>query len=166
VGVEVIAKPIGHGEVLADDEAGDRLVYTNRVPEMLAPTFSRVAALPTLFQRALAKDVDLRVHRRRTRGHRRRAALAGARRERGRLPAGEHGGMRYSLTTLPDDLSRRLVDLVASYDLWYAAIDLVRDPDGRIWFLELNPAGQWAWLEQLADAPISTALIRCLRGKP
>jgi glutathione synthase/RimK-type ligase-like ATP-grasp enzyme len=161
---EVVTKPVGHGEVLADDEANDRIAYTNRVPEALAPTFARVAACPTLFQQALAKHVDLRV----TITGREAIAVALHSQERPVSAVdcrrANMEGMRYSLTILPDDLTRRLVDFVGSYGLLYAAIDLVRDPDGGFWFLELNPAGQWAWLEQLADAPISAALIRCLRG--
>jgi glutathione synthase/RimK-type ligase-like ATP-grasp enzyme len=71
-------------------------------------------------------------------------------------------GMRYSLFDLPEDLAQRLIALTRSYRLHFAAIDLALDPTGRYWFLELNPAGQWAWLEEITKAPISDALIDSL----
>lgn len=158
----VIAKPVGHGEILGATAADDRIVYTNRVPRAAAPRLVRVANCPTLLQREIIKEVDVRV----TVVGREVIAVTLHSQERP-LSAVDcrrdnMSGMRYSLVTLPADLATAVADLVASYGLLYAALDLVRDLDGRYWFLELNPAGQWAWLEQLADAPISAALIRCL----
>jgi glutathione synthase/RimK-type ligase-like ATP-grasp enzyme len=72
--------------------------------------------------------------------------------------------MRYSEIALPRRLADQLVALTRSYGLYFAAIDLVLDPEGNYWFLELNPAGQWAWLEQEIGVPISAALTRCLLG--
>jgi len=159
---QVVAKPIGHGEILGDSEDDDRIIYTNMVPETAAQRFDEVASCPTLFQQAIAKDVDLRVtivddevipvelH-----SQERAVSIIDCRRD-------NMSGMRYSCAELPGALTQELIRLVQSYGLHYAAIDLVRDPAGRHWFLELNPAGQWAWLEQAADVPISSALIRCL----
>lgn len=161
-GWRVVAKPVGHGEILGATAAEDRIVYTNRVPREAASRLDRVADCPTLFQREIAKDVDVRV----TVVEREVIAVALHSQERAVSTVDcrrdNMAGMRYSVITLPLELATALADLVASYGLIYAALDLVRDHDGRYWFLELNPAGQWAWLEQVADAPISAALIRCL----
>jgi hypothetical protein len=35
---------------------------------------------------------------------------------------------------------------------------LARRPDGGYTFFELNPNGQWAWVEQLTGLPIAAAL--------
>lgn len=158
----VIAKPVGHGEILGETDEDDRIVYTNRVPRAAAQSLKRVTDCPTLFQREIAKDVDIRV----TVVDRNVIAVALHSQERALSAVdcrrNNMTGMRYSLIDLPRELEAAIADLVASYGLLYAAVDLVLDQQGRYWFLELNPAGQWAWLEQLADAPISEALIRCL----
>lgn len=163
-GWTVITKPIGHGEILADDEADDRVVYTNRVPPSARTQLHRVADCPTLFQQTIEKDVDLRV----TVAGRELVAVALHSQERAISAVdcrrANMAGMRYSRATLPDDVADRLLALTASYGLHYGAVDLVRDREGELWFLELNPAGQWAWLEQVAGAPIAAALIRCLQG--
>jgi glutathione synthase/RimK-type ligase-like ATP-grasp enzyme len=159
---QVVAKPVGHGEVLAERAEEDRVVYTNRVDAEHAGEIDAVAHCPTLFQRYVAKEGDIRVtiageeciatflH-----SQDRDVSKVDCRRENMK-------DMRYSLIELPRELVSRLVQLTRSYGLYYAAIDLVRDRLGTHWFLELNPAGQWAWLEQIAAAPISAALIRCL----
>ena len=42
------------------------------------------------------------------------------------------------------------------------AIDLVVTPDGRYVFLEINPNGQFLWVEQLTGLPISRAIAALL----
>ncbi len=61
----------------------------------------------------------------------------------------------------PDDLSR-VVALVRSSGLRYAAIDLLITPGGETYFLDLNPSGQFGWIEALAGAPITQALTDAL----
>jgi hypothetical protein len=59
---------------------------------------------------------------------------------------------------LPAELASRCVQLVRSYGLRFAAIDLARRTDDGYTFFELNPNGQWAWIEQLTGLPLSAAL--------
>jgi glutathione synthase/RimK-type ligase-like ATP-grasp enzyme len=160
----IVVKPIGHGEIRGEVPEADRLVYTNSLQVSHAAMLERVRNCPTLFQVHLAKAVDLRI------------TVAGAEciavalhsqeREHSLVDCRRDNmlRMRYSITRLPTALADTLVDLTRSYGLYYAAIDMVLDPEGNYWFLELNPAGQWAWLEQEIGAPISDALIRCLTG--
>lgn len=61
--------------------------------------------------------------------------------------------------TLSVDLNKRLVGMVRQYGLAFGAFDLVQTPEGDTVFLELNPNGQWAWLQQLTGIPIREALI-------
>lgn len=68
----------------------------------------------------------------------------------------------------PAELPRAVADglrrLVAALGLSYAAIDLRRADDGRHLFLEVNPAGQWLFVEQRTGQPIAAALARTLAG--
>lgn len=49
------------------------------------------------------------------------------------------------------------VALVRHLELRFAGIDLLLDEQGRYWFLELNPQGEWGWL-QAAGLPVAEAL--------
>jgi glutathione synthase/RimK-type ligase-like ATP-grasp enzyme len=46
--------------------------------------------------------------------------------------------------------------------LCYGAIDMVLTPDGRYVFLEINPNGQYLWIEEAAGLPISDAICDLL----
>jgi hypothetical protein len=39
---------------------------------------------------------------------------------------------------------------------------MVLTPDGRYVFLELNPNGQWAWIERETGMPLCEALVDLL----
>ena len=49
--------------------------------------------------------------------------------------------------------------------LVYGAIDMRRTPDGRYVFLEINPAGQWLFVEHFSGQPITSTLARLLHDK-
>lgn len=63
---------------------------------------------------------------------------------------------------LPDDVVAGLKALMARLGLVYGAIDMRCKPDGEHVFLEINPAGQWLFIEQETGQPISEALARTL----
>lgn len=47
-------------------------------------------------------------------------------------------------------------------NLQFAAIDFVLDVENRYWFLEINPNGQWVWIEHLVELPISKEIVNQL----
>jgi glutathione synthase/RimK-type ligase-like ATP-grasp enzyme len=44
----------------------------------------------------------------------------------------------------------------------FGAVDMILTPDGRYVFLEINPNGQWGWVEDLTGMPISEEIIGLL----
>lgn len=65
----------------------------------------------------------------------------------------------HEVVDLDAGLERQLLAFMAQLELSYGAIDLVRGLDGQTYFLEVNPLGQWLWIEDLTDVPISEAII-------
>jgi glutathione synthase/RimK-type ligase-like ATP-grasp enzyme len=78
------------------------------------------------------------------------------------MRAGNLRDLAHRAIELPAEIRERLLALSRSLDLQFAAIDLIRDRDDRMWFLEVNPNGQWAWLEQMANVPIAAELAELL----
>jgi glutathione synthase/RimK-type ligase-like ATP-grasp enzyme len=66
----------------------------------------------------------------------------------------------YKQIKLPDDLSDKLVKLNKSFNLIYSAIDLIKKPNGKFVFLEINPVGEWVWLESELNLNISETIIK------
>ena len=63
---------------------------------------------------------------------------------------------------LPDPVRDGLLRLMRHFGLRYGAIDLRIAPDGDYVFLEVNPAGQWLFVEYATGHPISAALAELL----
>jgi glutathione synthase/RimK-type ligase-like ATP-grasp enzyme len=59
---------------------------------------------------------------------------------------------------LPDEVVVKLRALMAALGLVYGAIDMRLTPEGEYVFLEVNPAGQWLFIEERTGQPITAAL--------
>lgn len=64
----------------------------------------------------------------------------------------------------PEQVASFIGCLMSSFHLHFAALDFVESIDGSWYFLEVNPNGQWAWLEQLAGVRIAEAIADTLIG--
>ena len=71
-------------------------------------------------------------------------------------------GVRMSPAQLPDEVETGLLRLLKHAGLRYGAIDMRRTPDGRYVFLEVNPAGQWRFVEEVTGQPITAAMAGLL----
>jgi glutathione synthase/RimK-type ligase-like ATP-grasp enzyme len=69
---------------------------------------------------------------------------------------------RTEAAVLPDEVTRRLLELMARLGLVYGAVDMRLTPDGAYVFLEVNPAGQWLFVEQRTRQPITRTLAQRL----
>ncbi len=65
----------------------------------------------------------------------------------------------HSIYDVDDELSSKLLAMMKHYGLRFASFDFVVTPDGREVFLEMNPASQYLWIEQLTGMPITDAII-------
>jgi glutathione synthase/RimK-type ligase-like ATP-grasp enzyme len=69
---------------------------------------------------------------------------------------------KFEPTTLPVETEKRIFALMKRLGLVYGAIDLRRTPEGRHVFLEVNPAGEWRFVEERTGQPITKALAKLL----
>jgi glutathione synthase/RimK-type ligase-like ATP-grasp enzyme len=61
-------------------------------------------------------------------------------------------------TKLRPLIIERCIQLIKSLGLKYGAIDFVVDNSDNLVFLEINPSGDWYWIEQKTALPITTAM--------
>ena len=67
--------------------------------------------------------------------------------------------VEYKLTELPEEITTMIRNLMAHYRLRFAAIDMVVDFDGKWHFLEVNPNGQWAWMDLAGASNIAHSFV-------
>ena len=70
----------------------------------------------------------------------------------------------YSESTLSDAAQAMCRAMLKKLGLRYGAFDFVRRPDGELVFLEINPTGEWAWLEERLGFPMRDAFIQLFFG--
>jgi glutathione synthase/RimK-type ligase-like ATP-grasp enzyme len=69
---------------------------------------------------------------------------------------------RYQAIETPVEFAGPVRRLMALLRLRYAALDFAIDGSGRWWFLEINPNGQWLWIEHATGLPIASAIADAL----
>lgn len=139
-----------------EDEAGSgRFLFTTRIADL--PTdLEGLEQSPLIFQEEIAPKRDIRVT---VIGD---TVLAAA-----PLSPLAHVDWRaladpppFERFELPSEIARMSVEVVRAFGLVFGALDLVQDEAGAYWFLELNPNGEWGWLQKKAGLPIAEAIAR------
>jgi glutathione synthase/RimK-type ligase-like ATP-grasp enzyme len=73
-----------------------------------------------------------------------------------------HGYETATLVTTPTELPKRLeelcVEIVRKLKIVCGYIDLMQDQDGKWWFIEINPNGQWGFMHPQTSNHIARAL--------
>lgn len=67
--------------------------------------------------------------------------------------------LKYEPYELPSDVEQKCVELVRELGLAFGGIDLICTPNNEWYFVEVNPNGQWAWVEQKTGLPIKRTLV-------
>lgn len=153
-----ICKPIFHGMFV--DETSRYSVYTRRVtPESLDADCVNIC--PVLLQEEIPRSADVR------------ATFIGSRcfvaDIKGDVPLIDWRDpsvlVRYSASGLNDKVQRMCRNMLEKLGLVYGAFDFVRTPEGDLVFLEVNPTGEWAWLEDRLGFPMRDAFIELFFGE-
>jgi pyruvate carboxylase len=140
--------------------SGERMatLYTHLITEKDQEHLSSVRYGPTLLQELVEKAMDVRVT---VIGETLFAVgIQSMLREEARIDfrRAEVYDLPHTIMTLPEDLHLLCVNLVRNFGLRFGAIDLLLAPDGKYFFLEINPNGQWFWLEWVTGIPIAKTM--------
>jgi glutathione synthase/RimK-type ligase-like ATP-grasp enzyme len=144
---------------LVQDESKGKVIFTTRLKDGRELDPLSIQASPMLLQPEIAKRFDIRVT---VVGEQVFAASIDSqaqeetqvdwrRTSRLDLPHRRH--------ELPPDLARQCVQLTGALGLRFGAVDFVLDQEGAYWFLEINPNGQWGWIETRTGWPIAAAIV-------
>ena len=147
------------------DEGKELVVFTNPVkPEDLAD-LSGLSLCPATFQELLPKSLEIRVT---VVGHRVMSASVDSQVSARAAHDWRRDGLRmlqdWRPYQLPHEVEEKILRLMDYFSLNYGAIDIILTPDDRHVFLELNPSGEFFWLERTPGLPISQAIADLLLG--
>ncbi|MER7014578.1 ATP-grasp ribosomal peptide maturase [Saccharopolyspora sp. NPDC000359] len=79
----------------------------------------------------------------------------------------DYDALRYELIDPPAEVAAGIHALMCTFGLVYGALDFVVTPSGEWVFLEINPGGQYGWIEGRTGAPLTDTLADLLmKGQP
>jgi glutathione synthase/RimK-type ligase-like ATP-grasp enzyme len=153
----VICKPIYHGYFQNKDD--NYAIYSNRIDPKMFDGLNSI--YPTYFQNEIKKTADIRItvvgndifpvqitfDNSKTPDWRRKECE-----------------VTYNEFDLPNMLKENCIRLVSELGLNFGAIDMARTTDDEYYFFEINPTGEWAWIEHKLGLPIRESLIKTFYG--
>jgi len=138
--------------------APDGYIYTSIVTgDAIERAGLSVRRAPCIFQQLVPKTRELRIT---VVGDRLFTAVLDSRQDGSTMLDWRRAphAVRYTVGHPDHDLLEKVLAFHRAADLTYAAYDFIITPDGRPVFLDCNPAGQWAWIEQATGLPIAAAV--------
>jgi len=148
------------------EEGQEKVVFTSRVKPEHLEEMEGLRLCPMTFQEMVPKALELRVTIVGNRAF--TASIDSQSSERASLDWRRDGVellRNWKRYELPGEVEQRLMRLMDYFGLNYGAIDIIVTPDGRHIFLEINPVGEFFWLERYPGLPISQAIADVLLGR-
>ena len=161
-GPGLVSKSLAPFELVLEGQ--DHVVSYVRAVSRDVAGFRSVRHGPVIFQDCVPKQFEVRVTIVGRRVFATQIASQASRAARDDWRHVDDESVGYSPYALPERIPRCL-HLMDALGLSYGAVDLIVTPDGRHVFLEINPNGQWGWIEDLTGQPISDAVADVLAGR-
>jgi glutathione synthase/RimK-type ligase-like ATP-grasp enzyme len=155
----VIIKPISESRFLNED-SNQQLIFTNKLKESDLNVLEERVPLPSIFQENIEKEVELRIT---IVGTDCFSASINSQVDPETKIDWRKKKLKFESTEIPNGIAAKCVSLVKALKLSFGAIDMIKTPSGEYVFLEINPNGQWVWIEQDTGLPISDSLIKFLQ---
>lgn len=156
----VIVKPLKQATLREGDE--ELVIFTSQVTKDNLKDIESISYSPSIYQEHIDKELDIRV------------TIAG----NYIFPVGINSQLHdetqidwrqgeiidlpHEVYTLPEDIKDKCFEIVRKFNLKFGAIDLILAKDGNFYFLEINPNGQWAWMEERLGLKISEAIVNVM----
>jgi glutathione synthase/RimK-type ligase-like ATP-grasp enzyme len=158
----VVYKALGHA-TSRDDEGRYCLTPTRLLDESFMERLEGIRVAPCIFQEYVAKKFELRITV--IEGRVFTCAIHSQGSQQSRIDWRMHPdpeSIQHTVYELPLELQHRCIDLTSGLGLRSGMIDMIVTPSNEYVFLEINPNGQWVWVEEMTGLPISEALLAAL----
>ncbi|MFT2016097.1 ATP-grasp ribosomal peptide maturase [Streptomyces sp. 796.1] len=158
---QVICKPVASPVLIEDDQL--KTVYTHVLDSDDLADLTGIETTAHLFQAWVDKAYEVRLT---MVGKRAFAAEIRSTTEAGHTDwRSDYRSLRYRPIEVPEDVLRKVRSLMQRLHLRFGALDFVVSPSGEWTFLEVNPCGQWDWIQHATGHPIAESIAADLLGE-
>jgi MvdD family ATP-grasp ribosomal peptide maturase len=148
------------------EEGKELVVFTNPVKHEDLADLSGLSLCPATFQELLPKSLEIRAT---VVGRRVMSAAVDSQVSARATHDWRRDGVRilqdWQPYQLPIEIEEKILHLMDYFSLNYGAVDVILTPGGKHVFLELNPCGEFFWLERSPGLPVSEAIADVLLGR-
>ncbi|MDH6250448.1 MvdC family ATP-grasp ribosomal peptide maturase [Chryseobacterium sp. H1D6B] len=138
-----------HG-VIAKTMDGENQLATTVIDEDNLEYISDIAYCPMIFQPYIEKEYELRI------------LYIDGEFFTGKINNSENADWRvsregyfWSEYELPEEIKNNLTSMMKEMGLYLGAADMIKGKDGKYYFLEVNPQGEWGMLQKELNFPIA-----------
>lgn len=153
----VIIKPIYGNDFIEDNEF--KLIFTNKIEKDKIEKLDKYLAFPSIYQNNIPKEIEIRTT---VVGNEIFSAYVDSQSEDNSKIDWRKKRLKFYKYNLPEEINYKCIELVKNLNLSFGAIDIIKDKDGNYIFLEINPNGQWAWIELDTGLQIANSIINYL----
>lgn len=155
---DCIIKPIRSG--IIEDVNNSKVVFTNIIEDK-SSSKEQIEFSPNFFQAHIKKTGDVRVT---MVGNKAFATLIHSQDNIETSVDWRKGEiqLKHTKIELPIDIKNKCIKLLSLLNLRFGAIDFILDDKQNFIFLEINPNGQWGWIEQQTGYKISDEIVNIL----
>lgn len=154
---DIVIKPLSQSRIF--DENTTSFLFTNSLKEEHIENIENFDLTPCIYQARIEKDIELRIT---VVGENVFSAGVNSQSDEETLLDWRKKHLQFFITEIPEEIKSKCVQIVKKLNLQFGAIDIIKDKNGNYIFLEINPNGQWAWIETETGLPISDAIIKTL----
>jgi ATP-grasp ribosomal peptide maturase len=159
-GWSLVCKPVASPVLIENNQL--QSVYTQRLRPEDLDDLQGIDTTAHLFQAWVVKDHEVRL------------TVVGERMFAAAIHAGsdaahedwrsDYGSLTYATAEVPGPVAAGMRRLMERLQLRYGAAEFIVGPDGQWTFLEVNPCGQWDWIQGETGLPIAEAIADDLQG--
>jgi glutathione synthase/RimK-type ligase-like ATP-grasp enzyme len=150
----IIIKPLSQSRIYNDNET--EFIFTNILKEKHIEELDKYDLTPCIFQEEIEKSIELRVT---VVGENVFTAGINSQIFEATKTDWRKEKLEFYTEEIPNEIKEKCISLVKKLNLKFGAIDLIKDKKGNYIFLEINPNGQWAWIESETGLKISDSII-------
>ncbi|MBS3081418.1 hypothetical protein J4416_00585 [Candidatus Pacearchaeota archaeon] len=144
---------------IVERDGEDFVTYTNLVGDDVLEDTSSIRSHPNLFQRYIDKLYEVRVTA--LEDMVTAIAIHSQDSELSKVDFRRYDfeNVKYEKIELPSKIDQFCRDLLRKHSLSFGAFDFIVNPQGEYYFLELNPNGQWLWLEHMSKHNLTKPFV-------
>ena len=158
----MLYKPVTTGHLSSASAKTQLMAYSRKIETADLPKMVLVKNCPGMFQKYIEKEYEIR------------ATVIGEKVFSAKINSqkypeksvdwrkGKYIKRIFSEIEISKSLEIKLINFMKSFGLKFGAFDLIVNKRGDIVFLECNPNGEWAWIEDCTKMPMTDTLIDLL----